>query len=84
MKLAAANAIAASISDAELSPDYIIPSVFNRRVTTAVAQAVEQAATIPESRVANGTRFPTDFASNSTLTNAGVFCSDEAAAVLRR
>lgn len=44
MKLAAAQAIAASITDAELSPDYIIPSVFNRRVTTAVAEAVEAAA----------------------------------------
>ncbi len=44
MKLAAANAIAACITDAELSADYIIPSVFNRRVTPAVAAAVEEAA----------------------------------------
>lgn len=44
MKLAAANAIADCITDAELSPDYIIPSVFNRRVTPAVAAAVEEAA----------------------------------------
>ncbi len=44
MKLAAANAIAACITDAELSADYIIPSVFNRRVTPAVAHAVEEAA----------------------------------------
>lgn len=44
MKLAAAHAIATCISDVELSPDYIIPSVFNRRVTAAVASAVEQAA----------------------------------------
>jgi malate dehydrogenase (oxaloacetate-decarboxylating) len=44
MKLAAANAIAACITDAELSPDYIIPSVFNRRVTATVAAAVEAAA----------------------------------------
>ena len=36
--------IAACITDAELSADYIIPSVFNRRVTTAVAAAVEEAA----------------------------------------
>jgi len=44
MKLAAAHAIASCISDAELSADYIIPSVFNRKVTTAVASAVEDAA----------------------------------------
>jgi malate dehydrogenase (oxaloacetate-decarboxylating) len=44
MKLAAAHAIAGIISDAELQPDYIIPSVFNRRVTPAVAAAVEEAA----------------------------------------
>jgi len=44
MKLAAANAIADCITDVELSPDYIIPSVFNRRVTPAVAAAVEDAA----------------------------------------
>ncbi len=44
MKLAAAHAIAAIISDPELQPDYIIPSVFNRRVTAAVAAAVQDAA----------------------------------------
>jgi malate dehydrogenase (oxaloacetate-decarboxylating) len=44
MKLAAAHAIAACITDAEVSADYIIPSVFNRRVTAAVAAAVEEAA----------------------------------------
>jgi malate dehydrogenase (oxaloacetate-decarboxylating) len=44
MKLAAAHAIADCISDVELSADYIIPSVFNRRITPAVAAAVEEAA----------------------------------------
>ncbi|HEX4947324.1 MAG TPA: NAD-dependent malic enzyme [Blastocatellia bacterium] len=44
MKLAAAYAIASSISDAELQPDYIVPSVFNRRVIGLVAAAVEEAA----------------------------------------
>jgi malate dehydrogenase (oxaloacetate-decarboxylating) len=44
MKLAAAHAIADCITDAELSADYIIPSVFNRRITPAVAAAVEEAA----------------------------------------
>jgi malate dehydrogenase (oxaloacetate-decarboxylating) len=44
MKLAAAYAIANIITEAELDPDYIIPSVFNRKVTPAVAAAVEEAA----------------------------------------
>ena len=44
MKLAAANAIAGIISDEELYPDYIIPSVFDRRVGEAVAKEVEEAA----------------------------------------
>jgi malate dehydrogenase (oxaloacetate-decarboxylating) len=44
MKLAAARAIASVIPDSELSADYIIPSVFNRRVSEAVAAAVAEAA----------------------------------------
>jgi malate dehydrogenase (oxaloacetate-decarboxylating) len=44
MKLAAANAIAEIITDVELDPDYIIPSVFDRRVGEAVAAKVEDAA----------------------------------------
>jgi len=44
MKLAAANAIAGIISDAELHPEYIVPSVFDRRVAEAVANEVEAAA----------------------------------------
>ncbi len=44
MKLAAAHAIAGIISDEELHPDYIIPSVFDRRVGEAVAKEVEEAA----------------------------------------
>ena len=44
MKLAAANAIADIIGPDELHPDYIIPSVFDRRVGEAVAERVEQAA----------------------------------------
>ncbi len=44
MKLAAAEAIAGIISEDELHPDYIIPSVFDRRVGEAVAHAVENAA----------------------------------------
>ena len=44
MKLAAANAIAGIISDAELHPEYIVPSVFDKRVAEAVAKEVEEAA----------------------------------------
>jgi malate dehydrogenase (oxaloacetate-decarboxylating) len=44
MKLAAAHAIADVIPEAELSEDYIIPSVFNRDVVEAVASAVAQEA----------------------------------------
>jgi malate dehydrogenase (oxaloacetate-decarboxylating) len=44
MKLAAANAIASIIGPDELHPDYIIPSVFDRRVGEAVAAQVEEAA----------------------------------------
>ncbi|MBY6275170.1 MAG: NAD-dependent malic enzyme [Symbiobacterium thermophilum] len=44
MKLAAARAIASVVSDEELHAEYIIPSVFNKRVVEAVAAAVEQAA----------------------------------------
>jgi malate dehydrogenase (oxaloacetate-decarboxylating) len=44
MKLAAANAIAGCISRRELSPEYIVPSVFNREVVQRVAAAVSEAA----------------------------------------
>src|SRR5437660_2694485 len=44
MKLAAAHALAASVSRSELGPEYIIPSVFNRAVAPAVAEAVARAA----------------------------------------
>ena len=44
MKLGAARALAAVVAPEELSPDYIIPSVFNRRVVDAVAEAVVHAA----------------------------------------
>jgi malate dehydrogenase (oxaloacetate-decarboxylating) len=40
MKMAAARAIAGIVSDDELREDYIIPSVFNREVVSAVAAAV--------------------------------------------
>jgi malate dehydrogenase (oxaloacetate-decarboxylating) len=40
MKLAAARGIAGAVDDDELDEDYIIPSVFNRDVSRAVADAV--------------------------------------------
>lgn len=42
--LAAAKALAAVVSEDELNPTYIVPSVFHPEVTTRVAAAVEQAA----------------------------------------
>ncbi len=44
MKLAAARAIAAVIPESDLGPEYIVPSVFNRAVAPAVADAVAKAA----------------------------------------
>ena len=44
MKIAAARALAALISDEELSAEYIIPAAFDPRVKDAVASAVKQAA----------------------------------------
>jgi len=44
MKLAAAYAIASCVGKEELSEDYIIPSVFNRKVAPIVAKEVSRAA----------------------------------------
>ncbi len=44
MKLAAANAIASLIKPSELSEDYIVPSVFDKSVVKAVADAVSATA----------------------------------------
>ena len=44
MKLAAAKAIAESVSESELSADFIIPSVFDKSVPMRVAAAVQAAA----------------------------------------
>jgi malate dehydrogenase (oxaloacetate-decarboxylating) len=44
MKLAAARGIASAVDDDELDEDYIIPSVFNREVSRAVASAVAEVA----------------------------------------
>ena len=44
MKIAASEALAGLITDEELSPDYIIPKAFDKRVGAAVAKAVAEAA----------------------------------------
>jgi malate dehydrogenase (oxaloacetate-decarboxylating) len=44
MKLAASRAVAAGVPAADLSEEYIVPSVFDRRVVKAVAAAVARAA----------------------------------------
>ena len=44
MKLAASEALANLITDEELSPEYIVPKAFDKRVGPAVAKAVAEAA----------------------------------------
>ena len=44
MKIAAAEALAGLITDEELTPDYIIPKAFDKRVGAAVAKAVAETA----------------------------------------
>jgi malate dehydrogenase (oxaloacetate-decarboxylating) len=44
MKIAAAHAIASCVAETELGPEYIIPSVFNKKVAPAVAREVARAA----------------------------------------
>ncbi len=60
MEVAAGHAIAAAISEEELSADYIIPSVFNRDIVPAVAAAVARAA--EEDGVSRRAREPVDAA----------------------
>ncbi len=44
VKFAAAKAIAHTVKDDELHEDYILPSIFDRKVVTSVAHAVSEAA----------------------------------------
>jgi len=46
MKLAAADAIALSVADDELHPQYVVPSVFDKSVAPAVASGVADAAVL--------------------------------------
>ncbi len=63
MKLAAARAIAGVIPETDLGPEYIVPSVFNRAVAPAVADAVAHAAI--EAGLARRDRTPQTFATDS-------------------
>ena len=63
MKLAAARAIASVIPEGDVGPEYIVPSVFNRAVAPAVADAVATAAI--ESGIARRSRRPQTFAEDS-------------------
>jgi len=58
MEVAAGQAIARTVGDDELAPDYIVPSVFNREVVKAVAAVVAAAA--EEDGVARRPREATD------------------------
>ena len=44
MKIAASEAIANLILPSQLSDEYIVPSIFDKRVVDAVTKAVEEAA----------------------------------------
>ena len=68
METAAAEAIAAIVQPDELEADYIIPSVFNRDVAPAVANAVAEAAERVRSR-APATRSSAEPTSPSSRTD---------------
>jgi malate dehydrogenase (oxaloacetate-decarboxylating) len=57
MKMAAARGIAAIVSDAELREEYVIPSVVDRNVSPAVAEAVAAEARRGGSAEATGIEF---------------------------
>ncbi|MDR2724985.1 MAG: NAD-dependent malic enzyme [Candidatus Adiutrix sp.] len=46
MKMASAKALAGLVTEAELSPDYIIPTVFDTRVVAEIAKAVAEVARV--------------------------------------
>ncbi|HXG09664.1 MAG TPA: malic enzyme-like NAD(P)-binding protein [Gemmataceae bacterium] len=69
MKLAAARAIASVIPEDHLSEDYIVPSVFDKRVVQAVARAVARAA--HERYLISGLRAGLEWAGASCRRPAG-------------
>jgi malate dehydrogenase (oxaloacetate-decarboxylating) len=66
MKLAAAQGIAEVVTEDDLAEDYIIPSVFNRDVAPAVAEAV-----VAEARQAGIARFSAETGTFETVDGAG-------------
>jgi malate dehydrogenase (oxaloacetate-decarboxylating) len=68
MKMAAAQAIADIVDESELRDDYIIPSVFNRDVSPAVAAAVADQARASGTALAG---HEVGFAAGDTLTGIG-------------
>lgn len=66
MKIAAARAIAGIIDPSELVAEYIVPSVFDRRVAAAVARAVAETAI--ETGVARRSTIPSQIARGETPT----------------
>ena len=44
MKMAASYAIASLVADEELTPEYILPKAFDKRIAKTVASAVAEAA----------------------------------------
>jgi malate dehydrogenase (oxaloacetate-decarboxylating) len=66
MKLAAAHGIARVVTEDDLSEDYVIPSVFNRDVAPAVADAV-----VEEAKRAGIARFSEETGTFKTVDGAG-------------
>jgi malate dehydrogenase (oxaloacetate-decarboxylating) len=66
MKLVAAHGIARVVTDDDLSEDYIIPSVFNRDVAPAVAEAV-----VEEAKRAGIARFSEETGTFEAVDGAG-------------
>jgi malate dehydrogenase (oxaloacetate-decarboxylating) len=70
MKLAAAHAIASTVADDERRPDYVVPSVFDRRVAETVARDVEAAAYRTGVARRDG---PREYATNMSSDRTGEF-----------
>ncbi|MGH2983494.1 MAG: NAD-dependent malic enzyme [Solirubrobacterales bacterium] len=75
MKMAAARGIAEVVTEEDLAPDYIIPSVFNRDVAPTVAKAV-----VEEARNEGIARFSTETGTYEIVDGADGPSSDGAAA----
>jgi malate dehydrogenase (oxaloacetate-decarboxylating) len=71
MKLAAAQGIAEVVTEDDLSEDYVIPSVFNRDVAPAVAEAV-----VEEAKRAGLARFSEETGTFETVDGAGPATED--------